>query len=118
MGRSTCGCHSRMPRGHCEFGLIDEFDVKDQIGFWRNPGMRCVWSGTALCAVCKLPGDEDAPLAAHSIFVLLRIEAGNQATHSLREAQGLRWAELHFTFFIALKIAVLASNGLAGMIVR
>ena len=65
-----------------------------------------VWSGTALCTVGKLPGDEEAALASYLHAINAQVQAGNDTTaHALDKAIGL--AGFLFLF------AVGAHHGLA-----
>ena len=76
---------------HCRYVIhAHQFKIEDQVSFGWNTWMGSIRTGTAFCAVCELPGNEDAALAADLHAINAQVQAGHGPTaRALEEAEGL-----------------------------
>jgi hypothetical protein len=78
--------------------------------------VRGIGTGTALCSIGQLPGNEEATLAANLHACESLVEAGNQAAHPLRKCHGLRIAELWLAVIAHHGLAIFVLHRRAGMV--
>ena len=80
--------HARMRGRQLRIGYIHEFDIEDQIGFGWNAGIIGSRPESSVCAVCKLPGNEETALSADVHSRNAEIPAGNDTMCALLEGEG------------------------------
>ena len=115
----TLGCaHSHAGvSGLCgHVGHINQFDVEDEIGFCGDAGMVGSVVGDGSNSIGELPGNKEAALAADLHTAKALVEAGNEASHALREWHGLRRAHFGLSVVAEHGLAVLVLLGLSGMV--
>ena len=110
------GAHGGMILRHLEIAHIHELDVEDEVGPGGNAGVGG-GSGTAARTVGELPGNEETALAAYAHSVESLIEAGNDATEALWEADGRTFIHLWLSIGIEFRFAIRAHHG-AFVVVR
>jgi hypothetical protein len=116
-GTSTWNsAHAGASGGGGHVGYVNQFDVEDEVGFRRDPGMFGTVVGDGAHSVGELPGDEEAALATNLHAAEALIEAGNEAPHALGKCHGLRFPQFGFAVVAEHWFAVLVLFGLAGMV--
>ena len=70
---------------HVHVTLVHKFDVEDQIGLCRNAWIGGARSGASAHTIRKLPGNEQASLAANVHARKTLVESGDQTTRSPAE---------------------------------
>lgn len=102
--------HARMRGRQLRIGYIHEFDIEDQIGFGWNAGVVESRPGASVCAVRKLPRNEQTTLAAHLHPFESIVEAGDDTANSLQKADRLAHVYFCFTVGIDLRLSVVAHD--------
>ncbi len=109
----------RRLRTHWRLSYIEELNIKDKVRLGWNTRMRLgIGAGHSAQTITKLPGNKNAALASdvHSLKTL--IEAGDGATLTLYELNGLARFFLGLAICVELGLAVFPNHRSLRVVVR